>query len=75
MKMPGSEEWWGAFRLLKVLEVQDLGGKVLERNYYLCTECGQLRNTKIDGSEYIGDGKFRTHCTCENCGYHWAVRH
>ena len=43
VKMPGSGEFWGAFQPMKVLEIRDLGGNVIKRNQYLCTECATSR--------------------------------
>ena len=42
VKMPGSDEFRVAFRPIKVLEIRDLRGNLIERNHYLCVECGTL---------------------------------
>ena len=74
VKMPGSDEFWTAFKPMRVLEIRDLKGKLLARNYYLCTKCacltGEMKVHKH--SETFGriDAKFK----CTKCNHQWELK-
>ena len=75
MKMPGSGEFWGAFQPMKVLEIRDLGGNVIKRNQYLCTECATLTG-KMESHEpsTVVAGRVDAIFKCTRCGYQWELK-
>lgn len=66
VKMPGSDEFWVAFPPRKVLEIRDLkNNSVIERNFYLCIECGTLSGeAKVVGGQVVG-------YKCNTCNSVW----
>ncbi len=75
VKMPGSGEFWGAFQPMKVLEIRDLGGNVIKRNQYLCTECATLTG-KMESHEpsTVVAGRVDAIFKCTRCGYQWELK-
>jgi hypothetical protein len=74
VKMPGSDEFWGAFPPMKVLEIHDLKGALIKRNHYLCTKCatltGKMENHKPSDVNGLVDGLVK----CTWCGYQWELK-
>ena len=59
---------------MKVLEVRDLKGNLIKRNYYLCTECatltGKMENHKPSDVAGHEDADFK----CTHCGHQWELK-
>lgn len=76
VKMPGSHGVWVAFRPLKVLEIRDLKGTLIERNHDLCPKCGNLAGSMVSHTQPsttkvagLVDGTFE----CTQCGHRWEL--
>src|SRR3989344_9571332 len=75
IKMPGSDEWWTAFDIPKVLEIIDLKGNLIKRNWCLCEKCftNTGKATKESPSkEVYGRIDFTFQCT--ECGNVWEIK-
>lgn len=74
VKMPGSGEFWVAFQPMRVLEIRNLKGNLIKRNYYLCTECatltGKMENHKPSDVAGCVDADFK----CTHCGHQWELK-
>ena len=73
--MPGSNQFWTAFASLKVLKIEDLEGREIVSNHFLCQRCftntgkmiGEPRETEILGRY---DADFQ----CSVCRHKWTRR-
>jgi len=73
--MPGSNQFWAAFASLKVLKIEDLEGREIVHNYFLCQTCftntgkmiGKPRETEL-WARYDADFQ------CSVCGHKWSHR-
>src|SRR3989344_4209645 len=75
VRMPGSAKFRVAFLPMKVLEIRDLGGNLIKRNHYLCTECGTLPG-KMESYEpsTVVAGRVDAIFKCTQCGYRWELK-
>lgn len=73
VKMPGSGEFWVAFQPLKVLEIRDLEGNLIKRNYCLCEKC--FTNTGKISKESPSEkyGRVDVVMQCTECGNTWEL--
>ena len=46
--MPGSDQWWGAFREHEVLQIENIKDKTIKPNYHLCPECFTNTGRMVD---------------------------
>ena len=72
VKMPGSSKWWGVFVPMKVLEIRDLKGVLIKRNYHLCTECSTLTG-RVESYKQVEGGLLYQTFKCTDCGYEWEL--
>ena len=74
VKMPGSGEFRVAFQPMKVIEIRDLKGNLIKRNYHLCAECatrtGEMESYRSSDAQSHVDASFK----CTECGYKWELK-
>lgn len=73
VKMPCSDEWWVAFGDQKVLEIRDLEGHIIKRNYNLCTECMSLSGRMVHYTESNAYGRIDATYMCTHCLHTWRL--
>ncbi len=74
VKMPGSDEYCAAFGPKRVLEIRNLRGKLIKRNYYLCAECGFLTGYVENYRPSDVAGLMDKDLICTTCGYRWKLK-
>lgn len=75
LKMQGFENLYIAFRSRTVMEIRNLKGVLVTRNYFMCPNCYTLTGKQGAESSKAPDGYpvwYRTHqFSCQTCGEHW----
>lgn len=74
IKMPGSGEFWVAFHPLKVLEINDLEGNLIKRNYCLCEKCFTNTGKIVEDSPSEKYGRRDVVTQCTECGNTWELK-
>ena len=71
VKMPGSDEFWTAFLPERVLEIRNLQGKLLQRNYHYCERCVANTGKRQSSRQIAGSGFVDATFVCIQCGHTW----